>query len=167
MSLRQVRSSRLLVLHLQRSLSHAPFNRPTFSDTCFTYSLLPWPFLLACGLLVPHQGWNPGPSSESADSWTTRKFPLLFLKNQEEASDVANLESAVYQRCLQGQKKKKKEKNKTKSGAACWFQSGESSFTFLFWQNFRTILSCLFSQIVVRIVWSNGGIAFEFQGPMS
>ena len=115
MSLRQVRSSRLLVLHLQMCLSHAPFNRPTFSDTCFTYSLLPWPFLLACGLLVPHQGWNPGPSSESADSWTTRKFPLLFLKNQEEASDVANLESAVYQRCLQWQKKKRKKKTKPKA----------------------------------------------------
>ena len=77
---------------------------------CFTYSLFLWPLLLACGLLVPHQGWNPGPISESTESWTTSKVPLLFLKNQEEASDIADVESTVYQRSVfSGEKEKEPE----------------------------------------------------------
>ena len=76
-----MRSSRLSGPHRQACLFLAAFASPIFLYTCFTYSVFLWPFLLACRPLVPHQGWNPVPSSESAESWTTRKFLLLFLKN--------------------------------------------------------------------------------------
>ena len=52
--------------------------------TLFFFSLFifPWPYLVACGILVPQSGIKPGliaVKAQSRNHWTAREFPTLFF----------------------------------------------------------------------------------------